>query len=147
MYATRAFARWGVSDMPIKTVAAAAEKDLSALIAAVVAVAEKKSTAKKNASLPLFIRQFYAASPPDELRSRDPEMLYDAAARAWDALQKRKVGTAKISVVNAGVDTVQTFVQIINDDMPFLVSSVTCEMERMDMSPLLVVHPVLNVRR
>jgi glutamate dehydrogenase len=133
--------------MPTKTVAAAAEQDLSVLIKAVVAVAEKKSASKKNSGLPLFIRQFFAGSPPDELRTRAPEVLYDMAARAWEMLQKRKVGAAKIGVVNVGIDTPQTIIQILNDDMPFLVSSVTSELERMEMNPQLVIHPVLSLRR
>ncbi len=136
--------------MPTKTVAAAAEHDLSALIAAVVALAEKKSAAKKNgknADFPAFIRQFFAGSPPDELRARSTETLLEAASRAWELLQTHKTGTPKIKISNLNGGNPRTIVQIVNDDMPFLVSSVSCELDRMEMSPLLVIHPVLSVRR
>ena len=136
--------------MSMKTVAAATEHDLSAIVATVVALAEKKAGGKKNGKagdFSRFIQQFFAGSPPDELKTRTSETLYDVAARAWELLQKRKVSAPKLAVSNIDGGNPRTIVQIINDDMPFLVSSVTCEMERMEMNPLLVIHPVLSVRR
>jgi glutamate dehydrogenase len=134
-------------DMPTNT-AAAPSRGLAEIIAAAAAVAEKRGASKKpphNASLfPRFVRQFYAGSPPDELIGRTPEALCDAAASAWELMQNRKAGSPKVKIHSAGDRAV---IQIVNDDMPFLVSSTTCELERMEMGPLLVIHPVLTVQR
>ena len=130
--------------------AATANQELADLIAAVLAAAEKKIGSKnppKNPDLfPRFVRQFYAGSPPDELSGRSPQALCDTAASAWDLLQNRKAGTPKISITNSASND-RTVIQIVNDDMPFLVSSLTCELERMETGPLLVIHPVLTVQR
>ena len=133
--------------MPANT-AVTASRGLAEIITAVVAVAEKRVASKKppeNAELFVrFVRQFYSSSPPDELSGRTPDSLVDAAAGVWSLMQNRKNGTPKITVTSAGDRAV---IQIVNDDMPFLVSSTSCELERMDMGPLLVIHPVLTVQR
>ena len=46
-----------------------------------------------------------------------------------------------------GWDARHTIVQIVNDDMPFLVDSVTMELERHDLGLHLVVHPIVRVER
>jgi glutamate dehydrogenase len=134
--------------MPAKSKAAVAERDISGVIADVVVVAEKKTATKaapeNGALFPRFVRQFYAGSPPDELVGRTSEALCETAVTAWDLLQSRKAGSPKLRVANVGG---RTIIQIVNDDMPFLVSSVSCELERMEMGPLLVIHPVLTLQR
>ncbi len=131
-------------------VMAAGTRELAAIIAGVVTAAEKRVAGKKappNAHLfTRFVRQFYSGSPPDELAGRGPEALVDMAAVAWDALQNRKTGTPKVNVIDAPGKG-RTIIHVVNDDMPFLVSSVTCELERMESSPLLIIHPVLAVQR
>ncbi len=133
-------------DMPMDS---SPDGDINQVIAAAVNFTRKRSgkkAAKKTDDFIRFIAQFYRGSPPDDLKARTPEALYAAAGEAWEALQKRKPGTPKIVVVNAdGTD--RTAIVIINDDMPFLVSSVTCELERMETSARLVIHPVLSVER
>ena len=120
------------------------------MIAAVIGVAEKKATGKKappNASLlQRFIRQFFAGMPAEELKARTPEALYETAATAWEFFQTRKTGTPKIAIATLpGAE--RTRILIANDDMPFLVSSTSCELERMDLGALLMIHPVLTVQR
>jgi glutamate dehydrogenase len=132
--------------MPTQSLAVMADADLSDIIAAVEKKAASKKTAKNPAQFPLFIRQFYAGSPPDELKGRKPEAMLDMAAAAWELLQTRKPGTPRITVANSG-DNERTVIQIINDDMPFLVSSVTSELERMELPSVLVIHPVILVKR
>ncbi|MFX8786199.1 hypothetical protein ABTM90_20465, partial [Acinetobacter baumannii] len=46
-----------------------------------------------------------------------------------------------------GWASTHTVVEIVNDDMPFLVDSITAELNRRDISVHLVVHPVLRVAR
>jgi len=134
--------------MPSTTTAAKAANREATDIAGIIAVAEKRAASKKppqnGALFPRFVRQFFAGSPPDELAGRSAEELCDLAADAWGLLQNRKAGSPKISV---SVGHERTVIQIVNDDMPFLVSSVSCELERMEASPRLVIHPVLTVQR
>jgi len=134
--------------MPSTTAAKKAANSETTDIAGVIAVAEKRAASKKppqNGHLfPRFVRQFFAGSPPDELAGRSAEELCDLAADAWGLFQNRKAGSPKVAV---SVGAERTIIQIVNDDMPFLVSSVSCELERMEAAPRLVIHPVLTVQR
>ncbi len=128
--------------------ASLSEHDISAAIEAAVSLAAHKSGAKKarDPALSDFIRQFYRGSPPEDLKARTPEALYAAAASAWDFLQTRAPGETKIKIAERP-DGERTVILIANDDMPFLVDSVSCELDRMEAGALLVIHPILTVRR
>ncbi len=136
--------------MPTHTLSIIAGKDIAKVIDAVIAVAKRKAGAKKSGAAASefvrFIHRFFESSPPDELKERSPEELYDDALAAWDHLQSRKPGAPKIRVRNSA-DGSHTIVLIVNDDMPFLVDSVTAELERMEMTPHLLIYPLLSVVR
>ncbi|HET6632834.1 MAG TPA: NAD-glutamate dehydrogenase [Rhodanobacteraceae bacterium] len=59
----------------------------------------------------------------------------------------REPGTASAQVFNPEAGDCGTVVQIVTDDMPFLVDSVRLIINRSDASPRMVLHPVLGVRR
>ena len=64
----------------------------------------------------------------------------------------RQPGRGKLRVYNPkleqhGWQSTHTVVEIVNDDMPFLVDSVGIELNRHGLSIHLVIHPVLAVRR
>ncbi len=84
--------------------------------------------------------------------ARGAEDLLGAALSHRELAQSRPVGTAKVDVFNPSVEehgwaSGHTVVQIVTDDMPFLVDSVTAELLRMDRTVHLVVHPTMRVRR
>jgi glutamate dehydrogenase len=99
-----------------------------------------------------FVRTFYANVSPDDLMGEEPENLYCAALSLWNHAQKRQPGQAKIRAFNPRVDehgwgSPHSVVEIVNDDMPFLVDSVTSELGRDDLTVHLVIHPVVAVAR
>ncbi len=70
----------------------------------------------------------------------------------WNFFQQRAPEEPKIRVFNPnpaehGWRSTHTVVEISNDDMPFLVDSVTAELNRQDLTVHLVIHPVLKLRR
>ena len=74
------------------------------------------------------------------------------AASIWSLAQKRKPGTVNLRLYNPsplkdGWTVDHTVLEIVNDDMPFLVDSVTGELQRRGLSVHLVIHPVMQVRR
>jgi glutamate dehydrogenase len=112
--------------------------------------AGKKAVAGGRDDFKRFIGQFFASSPPDDLKDRSPEQLAATATAVWDAMQDRKPGTPKVRVVTteAGkAGQTRTAILIVNDDMPFLVDSVTAELERMDEPTQLAIHPIVAVVR
>jgi glutamate dehydrogenase len=99
-----------------------------------------------------FVRQLYANVPPGDLLRNSVEDLYGAAMGLWNFSQLRMPGAPKIRVFNPtpsehGWRSTHTVVEVANDDMPFLVDSVTAELNRQDLTVHLVIHPVLKLRR
>jgi glutamate dehydrogenase len=104
------------------------------------------SFAEKFASL------YYAEVDPQELEARAPADLKGAAAAHLAFGSVYPGGKAKIRAYNPvleehGWQSTHTVVEIVNDDMPFLVDSVTMEVNRQGLTLHLVIHPVLRVVR
>jgi glutamate dehydrogenase len=98
------------------------------------------------------VRQLYGKVPPDDLLADSPDDLYAAGRSLWLFAHERRPGTAKVRVFHPrreehGWEAPYTVVEIVNDDMPFLVDSVTAELARWDAEVQLIVHPVLRVER
>ncbi len=99
-----------------------------------------------------FVRHFYRGVPPQDIAPTPLENLYGAVVSAWRFMAVRKPGRAKIRIYaphleEHGWEEPQTILEILNDDMPFLVDSVTAELREMGIGILLVVHPVFGVVR
>lgn len=99
-----------------------------------------------------FVRCFYAHAPLDDMAQATTEQLYGAALSAWGFAQQRAPGAARVRIYNPRMEThgwqnARTVVETLNDDMPFLVDSVTAELNRLGLSVHLVIHPVLGMTR
>ena len=99
-----------------------------------------------------YARQYYGWAPLEDLVGRSPVDLYGAVVAHWSFTQKREPGTAKIRVYNPqheehGWQSTHTVIEIVTDDMPFLVDSARMEVNRQGHSVYLMVHPVIKVRR
>ena len=99
-----------------------------------------------------FARQYYAFAPPDYLEDRSPLDVYGAALAHWGFSGQRAPGSAKVRVYNPQFEThgwqsSHTVVEIVSDDMPFLVDSVSMELRRQSYALHFVLNAVLRVRR
>ena len=70
----------------------------------------------------------------------------------WSFGAQRKPGVAKVRVYNPRPDehgwiSHHTIIEMVNDDMPFLVDSLTAALHRRDLTVHLVIHPILQVKR
>ncbi|NQU56280.1 MAG: NAD-glutamate dehydrogenase, partial [Rhodospirillales bacterium] len=130
----------------------ATEKHKAELIEKVVKAAKKRLPAAKAKIISKFIHSYYGNVPPGDLVGITPESLFGAALAHWKLAAKRKPGKAMLRVYNPnqkddGWDCGRTVIEIVNDDMPFLVDSITSELNRQELTVLLVVHPVVGVSR
>jgi glutamate dehydrogenase len=101
---------------------------------------------------PGFVAGLFGRVVPDDVAQLGPNDLAKLAARAWEALRKRAPGAPKIScetvtLEDSGPRKAVTVVEIVNDDMPFLVDSVMSELTERRVAIRLVAHPVFGVRR
>ena len=99
-----------------------------------------------------FIAQFYEHVPPADVAGRTPRNLYGAALSLWRLGERRRPGQTKIRVHNPepavdGWSSPHTIVEIVNDDMPFLVDSVTGAINASNRVVHLIIHPILTVAR
>jgi glutamate dehydrogenase len=127
-------------------------KGRSRLISQVVQALNKRLSAAKAKRAEPFVRQFFANVPPSDLRGESADNLVGGALALWDSLQQRKPGRASVRVYNPdserdGWESPHSVIEIINDDMPFLVDSVTAEVNRTDAEVRLVIHPIVHLRR
>src|SRR5664279_4567485 len=99
-----------------------------------------------------FVRQYYHWVPATDLGDRSPLDLCGALVAHWRTAQLRRPGEVKVRVYNPeterdGWRSASTVVEIVSDDMPFLVDSVTMELSRQGYPIELIVHPVIRVVR
>ncbi len=99
-----------------------------------------------------FARQFYRWVAPEDVADRDPLDLYGLALGHFNFARERRPGTPKVRVYNPrfeddGWQSTHTAVEIVTDDMPFLIDSVSMELNRRGCGVHLIIHPVLSVRR
>src|SRR5436190_4757387 len=124
----------------------------AALIDTVCSRVRERVEAHEAPQLEEFVRQYYRWVPPEDLVGRDALDLYGAALAEWKFMEHRAPGEAKVRVYNPsfeqhGLQSTHTAVEIITDDIPFLVDSVTMELTRRTPGIHLLIHPVVRVRR
>jgi glutamate dehydrogenase len=96
-----------------------------------------------------FVRLFYANVAPQDLLGRTPENLLAAARSLWSLGEGRAPGEVRLRILTGPADGLSwrsehAIVQIVQDDMPFLVDSVTAALGQSDVGVHLVIHPIVR---
>jgi len=100
-----------------------------------------------------LLTAYYRHVAPEDLVDRSPEDLYGALASHYRLAAQRPQGTATVRVATPTLPEDgwsamgHTVVQVVTDDMPFLVDSVTMELARLGHDVHVVVHPQFDVTR
>ena len=100
-----------------------------------------------------FISAYFENTAPDEIAARGAATLYAMANAHWRLLDTpRAAQSARVRVFNPtlaedGFISEHTVVQIVHDDMPFLVDSVTMAINRGNRTAHWIVHPLMSVGR
>ncbi|MDP9195441.1 MAG: NAD-glutamate dehydrogenase [Pseudomonadota bacterium] len=99
-----------------------------------------------------FSRLLLADIAPEDVADTTPETLAGIVRSLWEFCEKRsgpgsRVRVRPIAGEKTGWGTDHAVVEIVNDDMPFLVDSVTGELNRQGYMANLVIHPVVHVAR
>jgi glutamate dehydrogenase len=121
--------------------------------AAARASSKKGTGAPSKDSAEQFLRQYYRHIAVEDLAERADTDIWGAAVSHHRLAASRLAGVAHVRAFtptvaehgwSAGGHTV---VEVVTDDMPFLVDSVTMELNAQGRSVHLVIHPQLLVRR
>src|SRR5271166_1057566 len=124
----------------------------AALIESARALASEMVEAAEPVTAARLVTEFYEHVPPADVADRSPRNLAGAALSLWRFAERRRPGQAKIRVYNPdpaadGWSSPHTIVEIVNDDMPFLVDSVTGAINASNRVVHLIIHPILTVAR
>lgn len=124
----------------------------SDIIRKVASESKKKLSKTRAAEAQTFITSYFANTPAGDLSSIKPADLSALALHHFALATNRPKGKTLVRVFNPTLKTDgylsdHTVIEICNDDMPFLVDSVTSEITRQELEVHLLIHPILKVRR
>ncbi|MEL7535732.1 MAG: NAD-glutamate dehydrogenase [Pseudomonadota bacterium] len=99
-----------------------------------------------------YIARFHANVAVEDLEVHSPDELAAAAVGHLQLAERRRSGQAKLRIFNPdkasdGWSSTHTIIELVNDDMPFLVDSVAMAVERVGLGLHLTIHPVIALRR
>ena len=99
-----------------------------------------------------FVRAFYAHVPPDDVALEAPVDLFGAALAALKLANTRKDPAPRVrayapSLEDHGWASNRTIVEIVTDDMPFLVDSIRGALNARDLAVHLTIHPIMRLKR
>jgi glutamate dehydrogenase len=128
------------------------EQAKAEILEQIVAMIHEKVPEEQRAQAESFTRQYYHRVAPEDLLELEPADLYGAAVAHWRLAERREPGSRKVRVYSPrfeehGWRSTHSIVEIVTDDMPFLVDSVAMELNRHGLVIHLPIHPVLTVRR
>ncbi len=108
-----------------------------------------------EASLPgieAFLIQYFARVPLADVEGETPDALFGLAYSHFRLAAQRVAGRAKLRCYDPSVDedgwrSEQSVLQVITDDMPFLVDSVAADLGARDLAIHRIIHPIFDVVR
>ncbi len=99
-----------------------------------------------------LVERYFHGLSASEIHSAGIGSQHDAVAQHFRFADRRLAGYSLIRVTEASSGDIQpggarAIVEIVTEDIPFLVDSVTMALDRHNVRLLLRIHPVFNVRR
>ena len=118
---------------------------VEALIAEVIAYAEQQLPPDKVHPIAQLIALYYRNMSPEDIQTRAVPDLYGAVMSHWDLLYHRKPNELKIHIFNPdyekyGWQSTHTIIQVVTDDMPFLIDTMRMEVNRLGFTIHLMVY-------
>jgi len=126
--------------------------ELTELLSAAQKVAEAARPKEFEVDLADFLSRFYEDVAPEDLVGKDPMDVVGPATHMLRLGANRPQGTAVVDVFTPTVAANEwtcghTVVQVITDDMPFLLDSVVAAVTEQGKALHLVAHPIFAVER
>ena len=124
----------------------------SRLLDPILDAIRKRAGKRGEADAVAFAGTFYQRLSEDELPAHSADAWAALAADFLEFARLRKPGTANVRLFNPvaakhGWESAHTVLQIVNDDMPFLVDSVMMALAERGIGVHVLGHPILRVSR
>ena len=122
------------------------------LVDQVVSETKKHSIKLKGSSVETFVRLYYQDVPPHDIQAEKPATLWGAAKAHLEFSMMRSRGKAMVRAYNPtlkanGWKSHHSVVEVVAENMPFLVDSITALLNSHNLTVHLVIHPVLKNER
>jgi len=129
-----------------------AEAQKADLIRKIIALGKRRLGKNLQNRFSRFLIIYYANVPPLDIQDSTPETLFALAHGHWRQSQTRARRKPLIRVFNPdakkdGWRCDHTVIEFVNDDMPFLVDSITAELNNHNLTLHLAIHPQFSVSR
>lgn len=112
-----------------------------------------KALAGEDPALADFANAFYERGAAEDIVDYSAQELTEFARGAWMDFKNHDLGTHRVSIFDPGFKAKGgkaknlTVIEIVNDNMPFLVDSVMDELQASKLDVHLVLHPIYIVER
>jgi len=128
------------------------EQEKQTIIDHICAMARHKLSPSEFETAQLVLNTYYAGIGVEDLAARSVEDLYGAVLAHWKLAQQRRPGKPLLRVYNPhyenhGWQSTHTVAEVVTDDMPFLVDSLSMELLRQDYTIHQIIHPVFCIMR
>ena len=122
------------------------------IIKHIIDLTAERLAAEEAKLVKAFALQFFAASTVEDLHDRAIDDLYGAVLAQWRLGRQRQPGQRLVRVYNPdfeqhGWQSTHSVIELIADDTPFLVDSLSMLFVRLELATHLVIHPVIQVGR
>ncbi|MEE8338824.1 MAG: NAD-glutamate dehydrogenase, partial [Xanthomonadales bacterium] len=122
------------------------------LLEQVVSILEGQLSARYARLASLYVEYYFRRVPLDDMAREAPATLARIVSNQLEFLKIRLPGQTLIRIFNPemktdGWESQHTIIEMVNDDMPFLVDTVTLTLSEMKLGVHLIVHPVFRFKR
>ncbi len=113
---------------------------------------DKKFPSKTAPLAKAFTRNYYSHAQAEDILEHSFLDLYGAAISHWNLAYTRQKDQHQLRVYNPhteehGWQSTHTIVEVVVQDKPFLVDSISMELNRLGLTVHLIIHPVMQISR
>ena len=122
------------------------------ILDAIVSSRVQSETLSSRQQIKHYLSTYFADIPVEDIQGKPERVMAQIALAHLDFGAIRRKGQALIRIYNPtekeyGYTSAYTFVEMVNDDMPFLVDSVSAAIHHQELAVHITVHPIIHVRR
>jgi glutamate dehydrogenase len=112
-------------------------------------IREAAGNVQPGETLRAFAELLFNQTNIEDLANHDAASLAFLAKQAWEHVQRRTAGSADIRVINPMMPDGReiSVLEVLNDNMPFLLDSTMAELAEQGIEVTLVAHPIIAVER
>ena len=123
-----------------------------ALVDRIVASRPQSKILGSRKQITLFLRQYFRNVPYEDLQGREPKAMARAALAHLEMAQSKRRNEPLVRIFNPtlrehGYESAYTIIEMVNDNMPFLVDSVAAAINRQNLNIHITVHPIVRLKR